>query len=258
MKLRIYILLITSFLLSSCEDIIDINLNDAAAQLVIVGEIHNRSDSQVVTISKTVAFKNDIPFDGVSNARVEVIDEQGNIFTFTEQSPGVYIAENFWGMERVSYDLHVQLDGEEYTASSRMPQLVQVDSVGTSVTNIFGEERKYVSLKYLDPLHEVNYYRYTMRVNNGPVRFVHVANDKFNDGKYVSERLTNFDEELVTGDSVVLYMQCIDEAMFNFWNTVQTNNPGAAAPANPPSNISNGAFGYFGAYSATEIVTEIK
>lgn len=258
MKLQKHIWFVASLLLMSCEDIIDINLNDAAAQLVIVGEIHNQDGRQVISISKTVAFNNNTPFDGVSNALVEVVDEQGKTFTFAEQSPGVYIAENLWGRERESYNLRIQLDGKEYTASSRMPQAVQVDSVGTSVTNIFGEERKYVSIKYLDPIHEPNYYYYSMRVNDGPVQFVHVANDKFTDGKYVNERFTNFDEELTTGDSVVLYMQCIDEAMFNFWSAVQANNPGAAAPANPPTNISNGALGYFSAHSVTEIVTEIK
>lgn len=253
-----YIILIVSLLLYSCEDVIDINLNDANPQLVIVGEIHNRTGRQVITISRTVPFDREDVFDGVSNAVVEVRDEYGTRHTFAERSPGIYVAENFRGREYESYNLRVQLDGEEYTASSHMPWTVPVDSVGTSVSNLFGEEQKYVSIKYQDPPHEPNYYRYLMSVNGGPIRFVQVSNDKFNDGKYVSEQLTSFDGELVTGDAVVLYMQCIDKAMFDFWNVVQANNPGAASPANPPANISNGALGYFSAYGVTEITTEIK
>ena len=46
--------------------------------------------------------------------------------------------------------------------------------------------------------------------------------------------------------------------MYDFWNAVQATNPGTAAPANPPSNISNGALGYFSAYSMAKIATEIK
>src|SRR5690606_8787308 len=140
-------------------------------------------------------------------------------------------------LEFASYELHVNVDGETYTASSQMPPLVRVDSVGTAVSDLFGEEEKYVALKYQDPPLQSNYYRYLISVNGGPTEFVHVASDKFNDGKYVSERLgsPDDDEDLVTGDAVAVYMQCVDKAMFDFWNAVQTTNPGTAAPANPPS-----------------------
>jgi hypothetical protein len=41
--------------------------------------------------------------------------------------------------------------------------------------------------------------------------------------------------------------------MFNYWNSLTTTtlSNGSAAPANPISNISNNALGYFSAYSPT-------
>lgn len=251
-------LFIISALFVSCEDVIELDLNESAPHLVIVGEITNQTDQQVVTLSKTVPFTSESRFEGISNAQVEVVDGHGTVFRFTERSPGVYVADHFAGIEFETYELHVSVDGKAYTASSQMPPLVGIDSVGTAVSDLFGEEQKYVALKYQDPPHEPNYYRYLISVNDGPVQFVYVASDKFNDGKYVSERLGNPDEDLVTGDAVVVYMQCVDKAMFDFWNAVQATNPGTAAPANPPSNISNGALGYFGAYSMAKITTEIK
>jgi len=42
----------------------------------------------------------------------------------------------------------------------------------------------------------------------------------------------------------------IDKDVFKYWNELQSINPGSAAPANPTSNISNGALGYFSVSSA--------
>ena len=258
MKVRSYIFLFVGLMLSSCEDVIDINLNDAAPKLIIVGEIDNRTTTQRVTISKTVAFTSENPFDPVQGAQVEVVDGAGRVYRFSEQAPGVYVAANFRGQENTEYSLAVQVEGKQFNARSTMPRLVTVDSVGTSVTNFFGEERKFVSLKYQDPPNEPNYYRYLMSVNGGPFNMVYATSDKFNDGKYVSEDVADFDLELFSGDSVIVYMQCIDKATFDFWNAVQSTNPGSAAPANPPSVFGDEALGYFSAHSVSEISTTIQ
>src|SRR3546814_19583436 len=95
-------------------------------------------------------------------------------------------------------------------ATSTMPQMVTADSIGTGVRTIFGEEQKFISLRYADPVGVPNYYRYLWRVNGGPLEMLRVSEDKFNDGKYVSEDLMDFDTDLVAGDSVTVWMQCID------------------------------------------------
>lgn len=256
-NIKFFILVISS-LLFSCEDVIDLNLNDANPQLVIIGEIHDQADQQVITLSKTMAFNQEGGFDGVSGAQVEVTDGLGIVHRFTEHSPGRYVADHFFGRIRETYHLLVRVDGNTYTAVSQMPPMVQIDSVGTAVTHLFGEEQKYVAIAYQDPPEQPNYYRYMLRVNGGPSRFAHAANDKFNDGNYITEHVSNADEELHIGDAVTVYMQCVDQAMFDFWNAVQLTNPGTAAPANPPSNIEGGALGYFSAYSMAELNLEIK
>ncbi|SKB55718.1 protein of unknown function [Parapedobacter luteus] len=242
----------------SCEDVIDINLNDAHTQLVIVGEVNNRTNRQQVTISRTVAFDRDRPFDPVSGADVHVSSGSGGVFHFIEQTPGIYIANNFRGRENERYELRVQLGGEVFTAVSTMPTLVVADSIGTALRNIFGEEEKLITLKFQDPPYIPNYYRYLWSVNGTPFEMVHVAQDKFNDGRYVSEDLIDFDLKLVAGDLVTVQMQCIDKATFDFWNAVQTTNPGTAAPANPPSVFGEGALGYFSACAVSEISTVVQ
>lgn len=252
-----FIWLLISLFLLSCEDVIDINLNDADPQLVIIGTVNNRSYEQQVTISRTVAFDVARTHDPVSGAEVAVVDGAGRVFQYAEQSPGVYVS-NFRGHEGELYNLSVRVEGQTFVARSTMPPLVTADSIGTGVRTIFGEEQKFISLRYADPPGAPNYYRYLWRVNGGPLEMLHVSQDKFNDGKYVSEDLMDFDVELATGDSVVVWMQSIDRASYDFWNAVQSINPGTAAPANPPSVFGDGALGYFSAYAETEMSTVVQ
>lgn len=254
----LFILLLSTLLWSSCEDVINVNLNGANPQLVIVGVVSNWANEQQVTISRTVAFDKDYASEPVSGAEVEVVAGSGRVFRFVEQTPGSYVAANFQGRQNERYDLHVRVAGREFTATSTMPNLVTADSIGTAVRNLFGEEQKFISIKYQDPPEVPNYYRYLWSVNGRAFEMLYVTRDKFNDGKYISEDLADFDVELFSGDSVVVQMQCIDKAAYDFWNAVQSINPGTAAPANPPSVFGDGALGYFSAHAMSEISTIVQ
>ncbi|MEC3880965.1 DUF4249 domain-containing protein [Parapedobacter sp. 10938] len=255
-RLCVIWLLVSIFSLS-CEDVIDVNLNDADPQLVVVGTVSNRSHEQQVTISRTVAFDVAQSYDPVSSAEVTVVDGDGRVFRYREASPGVYVS-SFRGHEGERYELSVRVEGQAFTATSTMPQLVTADSIGTGVRTLFGEEQKFISLRYADPIGVPNYYRYLWRVNGGPLEMLRVSDDKFNDGKYVSEDLMDFDTDLVSGDSVTVWMQSIDIGAYDFWNAVESTNPGTAAPANPPSPFGDGALGYFSAYAESEMSTKVQ
>jgi hypothetical protein len=58
---------------------------------------------------------------------------------------------------------------------------------------------------------------------------------------------------LISGDSIVVALQTIDQGVFDYLRTLgqADNNMASATPANPTSNISNGALGYFSAYAVT-------
>ncbi|HKZ66576.1 MAG TPA: hypothetical protein VJ111_09490, partial [Chitinophagaceae bacterium] len=60
------------------------------------------------------------------------------------------------------------------------------------------------------------------------------------------------DEDIKSGDTVKLDMLCIDPAVYKYWYSVNqsaTGNSQSASPANPVSNISGGALGYFSAHT---------
>jgi len=60
------------------------------------------------------------------------------------------------------------------------------------------------------------------------------------------------DTGLAVGDSVKVEMQCIDQGTYQYFNTFREASGGQTnvTPANPVSNISNNALGYFSAHTS--------
>jgi len=255
--------------LASCEKVIDIQLNDTEPVLVIEGNITDMDDTHYVYISKTVPFSAPSTQSPVEGALVHIIEQRPSISilddtmirsdrTFTEVQPGVYELRNYRGYSGRKYTLQVSVEGQQYTASSTMPENTPIDSIGTVTDNIFGDEQKTVGVVYQDPPGVKNYYRYLVMVNGKPSNLVFAYNDKFNDGKQVQRNFYDDDLDLKTNDAVMVEQQCIDAAVYKYFNGIQSNNPGAAAPANPVSNFSNGALGYFSAHTVSRAATSIE
>ena len=249
MKKYIYILL-SLCVFTSCEDVIDINLNEADPRYVIDANINNLSNNQVIKISQTVSFNSSMPSKPIDGATVVVSDNKGRSYSFQSIGNGEYRALNFRPVEKSTYTLKVNIGNESFTASSYMHPYVQVDSIGIVEDEVFDEIKYAVNLKFHDPKGEDNYYKYSISVNEGKKQFARVFSDKFNDGLFVTHQLTNRDNSIALGDSVFVERYVIDKDVFKYWNELQSINPGSAAPANPTSNISNGALGYFSVSSA--------
>lgn len=242
----------------ACEDIIELELNDADAAIVIVGEISNQHQFHDIRIHRTVPVSAEgSTFDPVSAASVQVTDQAGRANTFHEVEPGLYRSDRFRGVIGRTYHLHAEIEGQLYEASSTMPRTVMVDSIGTGTNDFIGSDHVFVTLKFRDPAGEPNFYRYTIAVNDSLPRYVNVYDDKFNDGLTVAHELITLDLSLNPGDRVLVQRQHIDENVFRYWRAISSANPGAAAPANPPSNISNGALGYFSAQSINEFIVHV-
>lgn len=237
--------------LVSCEDLIQIDVNDAEANLVIVAEISNQEAHHEVYIHRTLPLSS-TGQDPVSGASVQVTDSTGRRFVYAEVEPGVYRSRLFRGRIGMTYQLNVEVDDVPFEAFSTMPAAVPVDSIGTAISSFMGEDRMFITLKFNDPPGQANYYGYKMSVNDGAFRFHNVYDDRFNDGRAVTHELFDLDLELQSGDKVRIQRRNIEQATYLYWRSVASANPAASAPANPPGNISNGALGYFSAHSINE------
>lgn len=253
MRITNYILLLlclTSF--TACEKIIDVDLNAANPNYVIEADLNDLSDQQVIKVSQTVNFNSPEPYKAVDDAVVVVTDVNGVRHDFQSVGQGRYIRNNFKPMQDGKYALSVKIGDQEFKAATVRVPYVEVDSIGLMREEFFKEEYYVVTFTFQDPPNEDNYFKYSYSVNDGPFKFANVFSDKFNNGLVVKHEITERDKDLkfALGDAVKIKRECIAKDVYTFWNDLQSINPGSAAPANPTSNISNGALGYFSVSSA--------
>lgn len=242
---------------SSCKKILDLDLEEAQPQLVIEGNLTNNKGTQTVKITRTVPFDKQNIFPAVSAARVMMQDSEGNVVEFKESDPGIYQAENLYGKAGVTYTLTVNVDERVYTASSTMPAFVPLDSLSATEQTFGDSERKTIAVNFADPANVKNFYLFKMVLNDKKVGQIFSDSDFFSDGKYIKRDLflSGYEDlEIESGDRVIIEMQCIDEKIYTYWRTLEqqyaSGNPNdVTTPANPPSNWSNRALGYFSAHT---------
>lgn len=239
---------------AACTKTVTLNLNTAPSQVVIQGEITDQPGPYTVAINKTVGFYADNTFPSVSGAKVKISDGT-TTDSLTETSPGTYQTHTIRGRSGVTYTLTVALGDTLYTASSTMPAPVQLDSVTFLNSNRFGNQQITPQANYQDPAGIKNYYQFVLYIDGTQfTKDIFAFDDRLTDGKYLTQNLRMDSSYLVTGQQLRMDMYCVDSSVYNYFNQLaQSNGTGAfntaAAPANPNSNISNGAYGVFSAHT---------
>ncbi len=257
LKYTAALLLLTSFLYS-CEKVIDVELDPADQRYVIEGQITNQKKGALVVISQTTDFENTGVYPGVSGAIVTISDTQGNVYPLTETQQGFYQDSLLVGKPGMSYRLHVTLNGSEYTATSIMPDRVKMDSlfVKKDDSNFSNRERYLAHVAYTDPGYATNFYRFVQFKNGVKEKTIFIRNDERTNGNQVTAPLrypADDDNDILPGEKIKVEMQCIDQAGYQYWYSLDRGALGdgsAASPANPVSNMQGGALGYFSAHTS--------
>jgi hypothetical protein len=259
--LSIFVLLIgLNIFFSSCEKVIDIDLNSKEPQIVIEGNITNLQGPYTVLLSQTVNFNEDNNFPTVSGAAVTLSDDIGNSEILTETSPGVYVTSTTQGICNRNYTVKVVADGKEYIATSYLHEPVSIDTLTITTETTHNGSKKTISVGFTDPEGISNYYRFIKTINNIAQTTIYVEDDLLQDGNAIDQPLlSKYQDEttIETGDNVAVSLQVIDKNVYNYFRTLNQLSGGSGlinqstSPANPISNFNNGALGYFNAYSVT-------
>jgi len=245
------VLLLAAF--SACKKVIHVNINSTASQYVVEGNITDQPGPYVVTISKSINFDQDNVWPTVSGAIVVVTDVTANqVDTLAERTQGSYSTNKIIGAPGHTYNLYVNVANHVFTASSTMPAIVTFDSLYAQA-NQFRADRKQLVPIYKDPSvtgTDYHYYHFTEFINDSMLTDVLVRKDDLISGQVL--RMPIGSSELVAGDSVTLYMECIDANVYKYYSTLsQTENQNSASPANPLTNLTGGALGYFSAHTSS-------
>jgi hypothetical protein len=251
--MRFAFLLLIPIFLAGCQKVISVNLNSTEKKYVVSGRITDQPGECQVSITLTKDFSDNNQFPGVSGATVTV-ENQGIITTLQETGSGLYTSTTLTGQPGQTYLLTIHLGGATFSSSSTMPQPVNLDSIYVSTARL--SNTKYVTVIYKDPLNIANYYHFVQYINGEQEPSIFVSDDEFTDGQTVKSQLNYSNDtdnpawEIKSGDSIRIDMICNDAAVYKFWYSLSNGATGAnesASPANPVSNISGGAVGYFSA-----------
>ena len=263
MKILLFFSLFSSLLfVSSCQKVIDIKLDGNEPVPVIEAYIEEDSLCMVQLSSTIDIFDAELP-SFVTDAVITISDDQGNNETLLYSDFGAYRGISLRGVVGRTYSISVTIDGTEYKASSSMKPVVPIDSVVIRLdTNLFppGSPFNYqdVTLHYTDPSTAKNSYLlqfvYAPSPNNDDAYFIDrkfLLNDDNKNGQ--AESVNLFSQNLQSGDVIIAELRSIDQAVFDYYFSIEdaltSNSFTSAAPANPTTNLSNGALGYFGAWS---------
>ncbi len=251
-QIRYFMLL---FVLSCCccKKVIQVNLNDAGPQVVIQGEVTDLPGPYLVYITKTVNFSATNNFPPVSGASVTISDNKGMNDSLTEATPGVYKTHSFWqGRPGNSYKVSVMSSGKSYAATSVMPQPVPLDSIAFQQNGSFSGKTTISVVPYFqDPPGIANYYQFAELINGIPLNKIYIMDDRLSDGKYIHQVLYDDSTHINIGDMVTLNMYSIDANVNHYLDEMLRISNGAQSvtPANPDTNFSNGALGFFSAHT---------
>lgn len=260
MKTVIKLLILTiGLFLTSCEDVIDVELNTAAPRLVVDASIdwerNTSGNEQKIKLSTTTGYYSDA-FPTVSGATITVANSAGNTFNFIEASDaGVYICTNFIPVIGETYTLNINLNGETYTAVETLNATTNIEDTITQNNSggMTGDEIE-ITYHYQDNANEENYY--LNRIVTSVVAFpeFQTDDDELSQGNLISQSYSH--EDLKVGDHVTITLYGISRRYFEYFNKLMIASGGNGGPFKTiptavrgnivnQTNSGNFAFGYF-------------
>lgn len=284
--MKVQLLLILSlFLLLSCEKTVSFKLDDVPSKLVVEATIGN-GEPPVIYLSRSLAYFSTISPDSLANSFVhnaEVWVSNGSrthrlkeyAVPVTGGYTGYYYSVDssslgtaFNGELNTNYTLRIVWQGKEYTAFTRIPAITRrIDSLywkPAPAGNIpykvalmlrayyppgFGDYVRYFTKQNSDPFFPGLNSVYDDQVIDGSSYEVQVERGVLRNG-ITPEAYSFFDR----GDTVTLKLCNIDKATYDFWRTMEFTYASVGNPFSSPtrvlSNINGGALGYFGGYAS--------
>ncbi len=273
-KKQIALILVTFLVLTSCEDVIDVEVPTAAPRLVIEASLNwekgTTGNNQTIKLSTSTPYFNTTEVNEVVGALVKVTNTNTNTdYIFTDENNGNYTINNFIPVINHTYTLEVIYNGETYTAEETLKSVSEINAVEQSIEGGFDDEVLDVSIFFDDPVDEENYYLIRFIEEGDLFPVLETESDEFSNGNEMDEFFEKDKDEdddqkqLNPGDTVTITLYGISERYYNYIDLLieqydSGGDPFSSTPAEIKGNCINEtnenkyAFGYF---RLSEIVT---
>jgi hypothetical protein len=257
------VLMIASFSVISCEEVVDVDLETAAPKLVIDASIKwekgTTGNKQTIKLTTTTDYyATTIPV--ATGATVTITNTTLSIpvtYQFIENGQtGEYNCTNFTPIIGNNYTLNVSYKGENYTSTSTLMATPEILRTEQSIKpGIEGKDVYEIKIYWQDNGAENNFYLVGIKDKNYSYPQYGALTDEFYQG---NEMFAFYrDDKIAKGDVLEFSLQGITEKYNNYMNKLLSiagsdgGNPFATAPATLRGNIVNQTnsdnfpFGYF-------------
>lgn len=257
--MRYLIIIILLAVISSCEKVVELDLDQSIPQLVIEGMLNDRDTTQYVKVSRSIQFY-DVGLNPVKDAIIMVSDGQ-NEYTYShnpmavDSMDGYYFSDvSFAGKIGDVYRLQVNVGGTDFVASDTMRFVTPIDSLFFSKAIHMSEEDEndgkiYQVLLYADePKETEDFYQFLFYRDGELISYIdniYVFSDValgptlnglpspvlFREGEMASVQIYSLSREQYVFYSDLSNLLNTDGGMFS------------PPPANPRNTFTNGALG---------------
>lgn len=259
LKYILFSILITGFI--SCEEVVEIDIDQAPPQLVIDGQVTDEDTTHHVRITSTSDLNAEFGVV-IRNAAVSVRDNVGNTYNYLHNPTGIdsldgtyYSEQQYAGVTGRVYTLEVLVNNLTLTATDTLLPITDIDSLSVSIDPFAQSDPEndgeiYQVLLYAaEPKETRDFYYFRFYRDSVLIadNSVYVFDDEI-----IGDRLdglpspVNFRE----GEYASVEIYSLSREQFVFYNDLSNllNSDGgmfSPPPANPRTNIKGGALGLF-------------
>jgi len=252
-RVLIILLSLSIYIFISCEEVIDVNLNDTSPVLVAEGSIM-LNDVCHIRLSYTSDYFNSDSASIEENAIISIADSEERSEILEYNGAGYYSGNTITGLPGHIYTLTINVNNREYSARSALnskPVLLQLDYEQLDIPHYYEDTIYTIKSAIVDDRFEENYYLFRYYRNG------EMLNDYYStySDRFISADTVVYSEyrlDFYRGDTVRVELYAIDQGIFNYFNLVNDvlfSAMSSSTPFNPTSNFSPGILGYFMASS---------
>lgn len=264
------IVILTSFF--SCEDVIEVELNEAEPRLVIEASIdwlkNTSGNEQEIKLTLSAPFfDDDIP--KANGATVNITASNNTVYNFIEEAnSGIYKNSEFVPVINESYNLNIVYQGEVYVATETLKSVVPIDFIEQNNDGGFAGDQIELKAFYTDPADAENYYFFEFLSDLTPIPSLEVYEDRFTNGNQIFGFYS--DEDLKADNIVRIRTHGVSESFYEFMflllqqGSQDSGGPFETQPASVRGNCVNQTnpdnypFGYFRLSEVDEVIYTVE
>jgi hypothetical protein len=262
-KIKILSLLLSAlFAFTSCEQVIDLDLNETGQRIVIEGAVTLTSNPCIVKISTSGDFYTGEGVNVIDDANVEVFSSNGEHETLVNAGSGIYFTPELIPIPQTEYTVKVTYNDVTYTAADTLPEMVYIENLDYNLSDFSNEgpnddgyDVHYdVNCSFQDEPGVKNYYLLRLFRNDESVDGrrgkYFLLSDEYLDGEKITYTFFGIGAEI--NDTINVSLSSVGPATYDYYRTLNdalSQGGMGSTPYNPITNFDNDALGYFGTFT---------